>query len=229
MGKHFYEDWLWEGEKPVLVRGVTWAESGRRKGPRVARTPGGSTDLCRGPWLLTWKGHKWKAGMPQLFGSLLTLSVTSFTSSKSRISECKIITRHTSFWSGLATLEFQVSGKQNQVHPGTVSIGLYVGRNVFMSLPVCVPMLYTHSAKMPHPLLCSVCRCLQWKHFLTIRTMVSFVINPKHSAQTTTDTCSRIKVSIHTDPVIADRKFLACSQVWADSLVRNIFTRGVTS
>lgn len=31
--KDFYGDWLWEGEKPLLVRGVTWADSGRRKGP----------------------------------------------------------------------------------------------------------------------------------------------------------------------------------------------------
>lgn len=31
--KNFYEDWLWEGEKPFPGRGVTWAESGRMKSP----------------------------------------------------------------------------------------------------------------------------------------------------------------------------------------------------
>lgn len=108
----------------------------QEEGLWVARTPVGSTDLCRGPWLLTWKGPKWKAGVLQLFKSLLTLSVISFISSKSWISECKIITLHASFWRALATLEFQVSGKQTQVHPGTVSIGLFIWRNVFMSLPV---------------------------------------------------------------------------------------------
>ena len=43
------------------------------------------------------------------------------------------------------------------------------------------------------------------------------------------DTWSRIKFSVHTDPVIAEARFFTLSQVWADSLTENVFIRGVTS
>ena len=47
MRKHLDEDWLWESEQPVVLRRVTWAESGWRKGSEWQGRQFGA-DLCRG-------------------------------------------------------------------------------------------------------------------------------------------------------------------------------------
>lgn len=44
--KRLNEGWLWEGGQPVMLKRVTWAESGRRKGSE-RQTPFGA-GLCRG-------------------------------------------------------------------------------------------------------------------------------------------------------------------------------------
>lgn len=53
--KHLNEGWLWEGEQPVMLKRVTWAESGRRKGSERQRHPFGA-DLCRGASGITLEG-----------------------------------------------------------------------------------------------------------------------------------------------------------------------------
>lgn len=53
--KRLNEGWLWEGGQPVMLKRVTWAEFGRRKGSERQRHR--LEQVCvEGPQVLLWKG-----------------------------------------------------------------------------------------------------------------------------------------------------------------------------